>query len=107
MIAKSGFTDLAETFKLIEAHGVSVGHDEAVERDGEALLAEGVVAFDLAEHPRTLRDQKMLIVVGIDVGGDESVHGPVKAAFQAIGEDCFDDGSLKEPVGFSVGVLKG
>jgi hypothetical protein len=41
-----------------------------VKRDGETFLAEAIDFFRFTEQLRACRDQQVLAVVGIDVGGE-------------------------------------
>ena len=42
LIAKASIAGLVESFELVEAHGITIRHDEAVEDNGQTRLAEGV-----------------------------------------------------------------
>src|SRR6202790_5819700 len=41
LIAKASIAGLVKSFDLVEAQGITVRHDEAVEENGETRLAEG------------------------------------------------------------------
>ena len=50
LVAQPGVADLVEALELVEADGIAVRHEQAMEHDGEACLAEGVDLFRFAEN---------------------------------------------------------
>ena len=42
LIAKASIAGLVKSFELVEAQGITIRHDEAVEENGQTCLAEGV-----------------------------------------------------------------
>src|SRR6185437_10768858 len=105
-VAEPCFADLTETVELVERNRIPVGHDEPVENHGEALLAELIDRLDFAEHAGALRNQKLLVVVRIDVRRHHAIDRAGESSVEPVGEDGFDDGALKEPVGFAPGGIE-
>ena len=52
LIAEAGVSDLVHSLELVEADGITVGHDEPVERDGESRLTERVHALCFSQNLR-------------------------------------------------------
>ena len=50
LIPQPGVADLVESLELIEADGISVGHEHAMEHDGQTCLAEGVHLFRFSQQ---------------------------------------------------------
>ena len=50
LVSETGVTDLVEAFELIEADGIAVRHEHAMEEDGETCLAEGVHLLGFAQQ---------------------------------------------------------
>ena len=77
LVLQPFFADLIETVKLIEIDRVSIGHDHAMEYDGDpALLAEATCP-DLArltEHDRSIGNEHMLAIVRIDGARNQDLH---------------------------------
>ena len=42
LIAKADIAGLVEPLELVEAQGIAIRHDEAMEENGQTCLAEGV-----------------------------------------------------------------
>ncbi len=68
LVPQAGVADLVEPLELVEADGISVRHEQAMEHDGETCLAEGVHLLGFAEQLRACRNEQVLAVVGIHVG---------------------------------------
>src|SRR5258708_11885152 len=68
LIAQPRVADLVEAFELVEADGKAVGHEKAVKRYRQTLLAEAVHPLCFTEQLRSRGNQEMLAVVGGDVG---------------------------------------
>ena len=68
LIPQAGVADLVEPLELIEADGIPVRHEHAMEDDGQTGLAEGVHLLRFTEQLRTCRNQQVLAVVRINVG---------------------------------------
>ena len=56
LIPQAGVADLVEPFELIEADGIPIGHEHAMEHDGQTGLAEGIDLLGFAEQLRTCRE---------------------------------------------------
>ena len=98
LVAEAGLADLVEAFELVQAQRVAVGHDDAVEENGKPFLAEAVHLLDFPEHTGTLRDEEVLAVVGVDIGGHHAVDRAGEVGGQAVGENGLQERALEEPV---------
>src|SRR5205823_1213961 len=78
----------------------TIRHDQAMEKDRQALLPESFDSANLAKDPATLRDEKVLSVVRVHIRCDHAVDGARKGPVQAVGEHGFDHGAFEEPVLF-------
>jgi hypothetical protein len=75
LIAEAGITYLVEPLELVQADGITIRHDEAMKRDGEPRLAERIDLLRLTQNLRSGGNQKMLAVVGVNVGCEKAVDG--------------------------------
>jgi hypothetical protein len=50
LVPQAGVADLVESLELVEADGIPVGHEHAMEDDGQACLAEGVHLLGFTEQ---------------------------------------------------------
>src|SRR5271156_5028513 len=50
LIPQASVADLVESLELIEADGISVGHEHPMENDGQTCLAEGVHLFRFTQQ---------------------------------------------------------
>ena len=66
------------------------------------LFSEGFDATHVAQHPTALRDEDVLAIVRVDIGGDHAIHRTGKRAVQAISEDSLDHCAFKEAIVLSV-----
>ena len=76
LVTKPGISNLVETMEMVEARGISIGHNQPMKRNGKPALPK---ALDFAGFPEKLRapgNQQMLAVVGIDVGCEKALDGP-------------------------------
>ena len=69
LIAEARIASLIEALELVEAHGKSVRHEEAVEENGKTRLAESLDFFCLAQNLRACRNQQVLAVMGKHIVG--------------------------------------
>src|SRR5215475_582132 len=88
-VPDSGFTYLVEASKLVEIKGVTIGHQAAMKGYEEALLIHRIDGRDRAETTGPLWNDKRLVVVGIDIGGEHGVDGAGESSVDAVGEDGF------------------
>ena len=101
LISKTGIADLVEPFESVETDGITVGHERAVEHDSQTRLAKRVHLPGFAKKFRARRNQQVLAVVGVNVGGKQALDGSGKAAVETVDEHGFENGSFKQYVGFS------
>src|SRR6266478_6825722 len=75
LIPQAGITYLVEPLELIQADGITVRHDEAMKHDGKPRLAERIDLLRLTQNLRSGGNQKMLAVVGVNVGSEKAFDG--------------------------------
>src|SRR5882757_6202680 len=75
LIPQAGITYLVEPLELIQADRITIRHDEAVEGDSKPRLAERIDLLRLTENLRSSGNQKMLAVVGVNVGCEKAFDG--------------------------------
>src|SRR5271157_2494275 len=68
LIAEAGVADLIEPLKPVEADGISIGHEDAVEGHGQTCLAKSIDLLGFAEQLGSRGDQEVLAVVRVNVG---------------------------------------
>src|SRR5260370_18296914 len=68
LVSETGVADLVEPLELIEADGIPVGHEHAMEHDGQTCLPKGVNLLGFAQQLRACRYQHVLAAVGINIG---------------------------------------
>ena len=68
LIPQPRIADLIEPLELIEADGIAIGHEQAMEHDGQTCLAEGVHLLGFTEQFGACGNQQVLAVVRIDIG---------------------------------------
>ena len=56
LVPQAGVADLVEPLELVEADGIAVGHEHAMEHDGQTRLAEGVDFLGFPEKLSNLRE---------------------------------------------------
>ena len=95
LVAQPGVADLVQAAELVERHGAAVGHQEPVERHGQAGFAERLHRPRLAEHARAGRNQHVLPAVRVDRVRDQAVHRRGRAAVEAVRQHRVDDGALE------------
>src|SRR6266850_2785011 len=105
LITQAGFPDLIQALELIKIDGITVRHDEAVEENREAFLPKTFDLANFSERSTPLRNQKVLTVTGIKVGGDHAVDGAGKTAVQPVGQNGFQHRTLEYPIG-SVWIIR-
>ena len=82
----------------VQIHGVAIRHDETMEADSHARLAE---VFNSPGFPKTLgagRDEDALPIMGVNVMGHHGDDGSSESAVQSVHESCFKDRALKQGV---------
>ena len=57
LVLEAGGSGLIETVELVEIDGVAIRHEQPMEGDGEALLAEAGDLLHIAQDERAFRDQ--------------------------------------------------
>ncbi len=71
-VTEAGIAGLVETFELVEANGVTVGHDETVKEHGETGIAEDLHLSSFPENSGARGKEQMLAVMRISVRGQET-----------------------------------
>src|SRR5882757_8138759 len=84
-----------EPFELIKAHGVPVGHDEAMKQNGKASRSEGFDLAGFAEKPTACRNEQLLAVMGVRIGGGETRERAGNGSVETVDENGFEDSSFK------------
>jgi hypothetical protein len=75
LVAETRVSDLVEPLEMVEARGISVRHHQAMKRNGETGLSEGLDLASLAEQLGAGRKQKMLSVMGIHIIRKKTLDG--------------------------------
>ena len=83
LVAQPGVAELVQAGELVQAVGAAVGHEQAMEGDRQAGLAERLHRLRLAEQARAGGDQDDASAVRVERVGHEAVDGRDPAALQA------------------------
>ena len=89
LVPQTGVADLVESLELIEADGIAVGHQDAMEDDRETRLAEGVDFLGFTKQLRACGNEQMLAVVRVNVRREQALDGAGKAPIEAIDQNGF------------------
>ena len=95
---KAGRADLVKTDVLGELKREPIGADGAMEGDEHLALLGVADALHVANQPRALRQEKLLMIVGVVVGGQHDHDRPAETAVDMVGDDAFQHRSLEDPV---------
>jgi hypothetical protein len=102
LILEAGGSGLIETVELVEIDGVSIGHQQAMEGDGEAFLAETTHLLRLTQNERAFRDEKMLSVLAVDRIRDHHLQRPGKLPVQTIDQNRVNGRALEDDIRLAV-----
>ena len=75
LVAETGVTDLVETLELVEADGLTVGHEKAMEENRKPGLPGVLNLTGFPEHSRSRGNEQVLAVVGVNVRGHQTLDG--------------------------------
>jgi len=106
LVFQSGGTSLVEPFELIEAYGVAIWHEEAMEGNGQAALPERVNLLGFTEDLAPGWNEKVLAIVGIDIIGHQATDRSSEAAVEPVNEQGFDDRVLEKNVFLAAGGIR-
>ena len=74
-VAKGSLPNLIQPLELIECYGESIGHDEPMKEDGEALLAKRLHLFRFAQNLCSGWNQNVLAIVRVNIICHEAIYG--------------------------------
>src|SRR5436190_4613995 len=86
---------------MIEAHGIAVWHEQAMEGNRQAALPKALDFPGLTEKFRACGNKKMLAVVGINIVRQQTLDGTGHLPVKAVEQYGFKYGSFKQDVGLA------
>ena len=101
LIAETSVSDLVQALKMIEAYGVAVWHEQAMEGNRQAALPKAFDLPGLTEEFRACGDKKPLAIVGVDIIREQACDGAGHLPIESVDQYGFKYGSFKQDVGLA------
>src|SRR5437868_3390392 len=98
LIAETGVADRVERWRVIQATGAAIGHQQAMERDGQPRLTERLHQLRVSEDAGPGRNDDLLPAVRVHRVGHQTVDGPGTPPVEPIREYGVDDGPFQHAV---------
>ncbi len=95
LVGEAGGPGLIETVELVEIDGITIGHEHAMETDGQPPLAETRDLLDIAQQKSASGNQHMLSVLAIHGVGDHDFHRPGEIADQPVEQRGIENRAFK------------
>jgi len=98
LVLKASVTELVEALELVEVNGISIGHDETMERYGHARLAKALDGRRSSDAFRAGWNEDTLPIVRVNVIGHHGDDRASESAIQAIHKGGIDYRAFKQGV---------
>ena len=98
LVARPVVPNGSRPMNLVRSSRETVRADCAVEGDEKLALPCSRHALHLTDEPCSLRKQKLLVVVGVVIGGEHHDHGAVETAIDVVRQNTFEHCAFEHAV---------